>query len=121
MPPNQKKRQPLFPIVMVAFGILLILGSVAWLVNASRQAAAQRASLSSPVTSPQIPYPEVARVSLGDSKAAFDLKQAVFIDTRGEPSFSQGHIPGAISMTEDEIASRQGELDPAAWIITYCT
>jgi 3-mercaptopyruvate sulfurtransferase SseA len=121
MPPTRKTRQPIFPIVMVVFGIFLILGSVAWLVNASRVAEAQQASLSAPVTSPRIPYPEVARVSLGDSKAAFDLQQAIFVDTRGEPYFSQGHIPDAISMTDDEVVSRMSELDPNAWIITYCT
>lgn len=121
MPPTQRNRQPVFPILMVVFGVVLILGSVAWLVNASRLAEAQRASLSAPVTSPRIPYPEVPRVGLGDSKAAFDLKQAVFIDTRGEPYFSQGHIPGAISMSDDEVLTRLGELDPNAWIITYCT
>jgi hypothetical protein len=118
---KKNRRQPIFPIVMVLLGVGLILGSVAWLVNSSRLAEAQRASLAAPVTSPRIPYPEVQRVSLGDSKAAFDLKQAIFIDTRGEPYFSQGHIPGAISMTDDELPSRQGELDPNAWIITYCT
>ena len=53
--------------------------------------------------------------------AAYDLEQAVFIDTRGDPYFSQGHIPGAISMTEDEVLSRLSDLDPNAWIITYCT
>jgi 3-mercaptopyruvate sulfurtransferase SseA len=121
MSPNKNKRQPIFPIVMVIFGVVLILGSVGWLVNTSRLAEAQRASLSAPVTSPRIPYPEVQRVSLGDSKAAFDLKQAVFIDTRGEPYFSQGHIPGAIALTDDDVVARQGELDPNAWIITYCT
>jgi hypothetical protein len=121
MSPNKNKRQPIFPIVMVIFGVVLILGSVGWLVNTSRLAEAQRASLSAPVTSPRIPYPEVQRVSLGDSKAAFDLKQAVFIDTRGEPYFSQGHIPGAIALTDDEVVARQSELDPNAWIITYCT
>lgn len=121
MSPNKNKRQPIFPIVMVIFGVVLILGSVGWLVNTSRLAEAQRASLSAPVTSPRIPYPEVQRVSLGDSKAAFDLKQAVFIDTRGEPYFSQGHIPGSIALTDDDVVARQGELDPNAWIITYCT
>jgi rhodanese-related sulfurtransferase len=50
-----------------------------------------------------------------------DLKQAIFIDTRGEPYFSQGHIPGAIPLTDEEVATRQSELDPNAWIITYCT
>ena len=121
MSPKKNKRQPIFPIVMVIIGVVLILGSVGWLVNTSRLAEAQRASVSAPVSSPRIPYPEVPRISLGDSKAAYDLKQAVFIDTRGEPYFSQGHIPGAISMTEDELTARRSELDPNAWIITYCT
>lgn len=121
MSPNKNKRQPIFPIVMVIIGVVLILGSVGWLVNTSRLAEAQRASVAAPVSSPRIPYPEIPRISLGDSKAAYDLKQAVFIDTRGEPYFSQGHIPGAISMTEDELIARLNELDPSGWIITYCT
>lgn len=121
MSSRRYNRQSLFPLLMIVFGVALILGSVAWMVNASRMAEAQRASLTDPVASPRIPYPEVPRVSLGDSKAAYDLQQAVFVDTRGEPYFSEGHIPGAISMTDDEIASRLNELNPDDWIITYCT
>jgi len=121
MSPKKNNRQPISPIIMVILGIVLILSSVGWLVNTSRLAEAQRASLAAPVTSPRIPYPEVQRVSLGDSKAAFDLEQAVFVDTRGEPYFSQGHIPGAITMTDDEVVTRLSDLDPNAWIITYCT
>lgn len=121
MSPKQPQRQLISPILMVILGVALILGSVGWLVSASRQADEQRASLTAPVTSPRIPYPEVPRVSVGDSKAAFDLKQAVFIDTRGEPYFSQGHIPGAIPITDEEVTARLDELDPNAWIIPYCT
>lgn len=121
MSPKQITRQPISPMIMVFLGVALILGSVGWLISTSRRAEAQRLSLTAPVSSPRIPYPEVPRVSVGDSKAAYDLKQAVFIDTRGEPYFSQGHIPGAISMTDDEVISRLSELDPNAWIITYCT
>jgi 3-mercaptopyruvate sulfurtransferase SseA len=121
MSSRRYNRQSLFPLLMIVFGVALIFGSVAWMVNASRTAEAQRASLIDPVASPRIPYPEVPRVSLGDSKAAYDLQQAVFVDTRGEPYFSEGHIPGAISMTDDEIASRINELNPDDWIITYCT
>jgi rhodanese-related sulfurtransferase len=40
---------------------------------------------------------------------------------RGDPYYSEGHIPGAISMTQEEMATRMGELDKNAWIITYCT
>ena len=63
MSPNKNKSQPIFPIVMVIIGVVLILGSVGWLVNTSRLAEAQRASLSAPVSSPRIPYPEISRIS----------------------------------------------------------
>ena len=69
----------------------------------------------------RVPYPDIPRITLSDAKAAFDLNNAVFIDTRGDSYFSQGHIPGALSITEDQIGDRIDELDSTAWIITYCT
>lgn len=113
-------RRPLTPILLMAVGLLLIVGSV----------FALSGSLPPPIPTPTavataltrlIPYPDVPRVELGDAKAAFDLKQAVFIDVRGDPYFSSGHIPGALSITNDEILFRLGELDKNAWIILYCT
>jgi hypothetical protein len=131
-------RSSIFPIVMVVFGALLMVGALLWLFVTTRQSATQAAlpptqvvSLVTPVTpvaalvapeaTPAIPYPEIKRISLGDAKAAYELKSAVFIDVRGEPYYSEDHIPGAISMTYDEMSSRMGELDKNAWIITYCT
>jgi hypothetical protein len=131
-------RRSIFPIVMVVFGALLMVGALLWLFVATRQSATQAAlpptqvvslvtpvtpvaALVAPVATPAIPYPEIKRISVGDAKAAYELKSAVFIDVRGEPYFSEEHIPGAISMTYDEMSSRMGELDKNAWIITYCT
>lgn len=106
----------LTPILLIAAGAILIIVSAAWFFF-SPGAQAQ----STPTVAKDIPYPEVPRVSVKDSKAAFELGNAVFIDTRGEPFYSEGHIPGAISMTSDDVIDRLGELDPTAWIITYCT
>ena len=68
-----------------------------------------------------VPHPEIRRISLTDSKAAYDQGKAVFIDVRGEPHYSQGHIPDALSLTEEQVAASLNELDPKVWIITYCT
>jgi hypothetical protein len=134
-------RNSIFPIVMVVFGALLMIGALLWLFIATRQSATRAAILPTqvvspvapvapvtpvvsavtPVATPAIPYPEIKRISLGDARAAFELKSAVFIDVRGEPYYSESHIPGAISMTYDELSSRMGELDKKAWVITYCT
>jgi hypothetical protein len=63
----------------------------------------------------------VARVSVGDAKAAYDLQQAVFVDVRDRAFYQENHIPGALSIPLNELEGRLGELDPADWIITYCT
>jgi hypothetical protein len=125
----------IFPIVMVVFGFIFMIGALVWFVTATRQSASRAAVLATPVVSsitpvassitpvasPAIPYPEIKRISLGDARAAYELKSAIFIDVRGEPYYSAAHIPGAISMTYDEMATRMSELDKKAWIITYCT
>jgi hypothetical protein len=119
--PAKNNRQSILPILMVIGGVILILGAAAWLIQSSRQTAALEKDLPPPVSSPRIPYPDMKRISLGDAKAAYELKQAVFVDVRGDPYFSQGHIPGAVSMSDNDLPARLAELDPQAWIITYCT
>jgi len=45
----------------------------------------------------------------------------VLVDTRGPTAWSQGHVPGAIHLPIDEIATRApAELDPAVPLVTYC-
>ena len=126
MPFKSNNRQAFFPLLMVAGGVLLIITSVAWMMLSNPYQATPTSGLSGiqasqPLPPTRVPYAEIQRVGLGDAKAALDLKQAIFIDVRGEPSYSAGHIPGALSMTEEELLSRLDELDPSAWIITYCT
>lgn len=78
-------------------------------------------SLPKPTTNRRIPYPNIPRVGLVEAKAAFDDQAAVFIDARGELLFMEGHIPGSIPFTEEELPLRINELDKNAWIIPYCT
>jgi len=112
-----KSNTAFFPLIMIVVGVVFLLGSVAWLLSTNNtESTIGNSAL------PQInPYPDIPRITLSDAKAAFDLNNAVFIDTRGESYFSQGHIPGALSITEDQIGNRMDEFDPDAWIITYCT
>ena len=106
---------------MVISGIALILGSIVWFIQSDSSTADLSTEISPPVSSPQIPYPDIQRIRVGDAKAALDLGSAIFIDVRGEPYFSQGHIPGALSITEDELLNRLQEFKPTDWIILYCT
>ncbi|MEW6239310.1 MAG: rhodanese-like domain-containing protein [Chloroflexota bacterium] len=76
---------------------------------------------SAPVSEPQVSEDEAPRISLDEARAAFDSGAAVFVDVRSEAAYAEGHIPGALSIPLAELESRLDELDPAQWIITYCT
>ena len=71
---------PVFPIVMISVGVILILGSVFWVVNSTPPTVV----VSPTADSLRIPYPDIQRISLADAKAAFDTSTAVFLDVRGE-------------------------------------
>ena len=64
---------------------------------------------------------EVERVTLEESKTAFDNGEAIFLDVRSASSYATNHIPGALSIPLAELEGRISELDPNQWIITYCT
>ena len=111
------KYRTLAPLTLITVGGLLIMGTLAMAILIPQQAVPTSA------TPPTEDYPDdgIPRVSVGDAKAAFDLKQAVFIDVRSEASYQQQHIPGALSIPWQELESSLDELDPQQWIITYCT
>ena len=109
-------RQTLLPIILITVGVLLIAVMVIWQTSLSKPgtpAAVQQ--------NPNIPYPDVNRISLNEAKTAYDQKQALFVDVRDAASYQQGHIPGAINIPLDNLNSQLSELSPNQWIITYCT
>ena len=78
--------------------------------------------LSTTNTAPDnVPNPDVIRVTVGNARAAQDLKQAVFVDVRSAEQYAQSHIPGALSIPLNDFEGRLSELNHDQWIITYCT
>ena len=113
-------RGRLVPILLILIGGLLLAGAAAWYFFLGGQ---EQAAPSDPPTTLQadIPYPDVPRVSLEDAKAAYDSETALFVDVREEQYYQQAHIAGSLSLPEDQMPARLGELNPQDWIITYCT
>jgi len=64
---------------------------------------------------------EIQRITLEESKSAFENGEALFLDVRSQSSYAASHIPGAQSIPLVELRPRIEELDPSQWIITYCT
>jgi 3-mercaptopyruvate sulfurtransferase SseA len=116
----------LFFLSIFILALILIAGSVWWTLKLERASPDQASPAVSPTAvqlnpNSELPYPEILRVSKDTAKAAFDTGRAVFIDARSAASYSEGHIPGALLMNEEDIAGFVGDLDRSTWIITYCT
>lgn len=117
-PTYRRKDPPTALLVAIAGGLLLIITAIWMLTNGSATSATPTIT---PNLQSEIPYPEVARVSLIDAKAALEAGSAVFVDVRDAEVYAMSHIPGALSIPEVQLQSRVSELDPGQWIITYCT
>jgi 3-mercaptopyruvate sulfurtransferase SseA len=109
-------KQSLLSLLLVLMGLVLVGGAFYWFQSTVNSVPTQPSDLEA-----GIPYPEIPRISLADAKAAYELKNATFIDVRDSMSYSEGHIPGALSIPLEDLSDRINELDPANWYILYCT
>jgi predicted sulfurtransferase len=110
-------RRPIFPIILMLIGLLILIGVIARLVLFSSPDDLQ--TVEGPAQ--DIPFAQIARVDLSVAKAAFDDGTAIFVDVRDQASYENGHIPGALSMPLSQIEAGLDELDPKDRIILYCT
>lgn len=114
--PNRTQHS-IWPVILIGLGILLIAAAGLLLFNLQAPAT--------PVPGPNLltedPFAAVPRARVQDAKTALDNGTAVFVDVRGAAFYEQQHIPGALSIPLEELPARKDELDPADWIITYCT
>jgi hypothetical protein len=119
MSKRKPKQNLTFPILIAAGGLLL-LAAAALLLNQNNPGAPQ---VTSQPTAPSISVPgsDITRVSLEDAKAAYDAGEAIFLDVRLAEAFASSRIQGAVNIPEGELSARIAELDPADWIIPYCT
>lgn len=113
MKPHKQKSQ--IPIILIALGAFLLIAVIlVAFQNASNTSTAE--SHSNEET-----YPDIPRVSLADAKAAFDVGSAIFVDVRSAQAYQESHIADSVNIPLAELEQRVSELDPADWIVTYCT
>jgi len=70
---------------------------------------------------PNIPYPEVPRISVAEARDRWESGDAVIVDVRSPADYDQAHVPGALNIPVAEIETRYSELPRGVEIITYCT
>ena len=115
---NKKKSIP--PLLFAGAGLVLLALAVFLFLRQSPQPIA---AIKTPEAQHSVEetFPEISRISLADSKAALDSREAIFIDVRDASAYAESHVPGALSIPLAELDERLGELDASQWIITYCT
>ena len=115
---RQQKQRNLPVVLLVTAGILLVLASALLFQN---QTSPPPSQVPDSGGHEEESYPEIARVSVEDAKAALDTGTAIFVDVRGDQAYAAAHVAGSVSLPLTEIETRLAELDPKQWIITYCT
>lgn len=63
-------------------------------------------------------------ITLADARRAFDENSAIFVDSRSEEEYAEGHIPGAVNLPWVELDTLNPDLldriPGGLEIITYC-
>lgn len=115
--PKQKSKTP---IILSISGLILIIVAIVLLAPSSVEPTPTPTVPQSSNSHDEETFAEITRVSISDSKAAYDASSAVFVDVRDTDNYAANHVPGSINIPLAQLTSRLGELDKTQWIITYC-
>jgi len=118
---SKRKQKSKTPIYLSISGLILIVVVVLLLSTPSVEPTPTSTAPLSSNSHDEETYPEIARVSLAESKTAFDAGTAVFLDVRDNDAYAASHVPGSVHIPLGQLESRLGELDNTQWIITYCS
>jgi hypothetical protein len=109
-----RRGAPLWSIGLVVAVLLVIAGAVAWRVHSASVPLTVTAAAGASNA-------DVPRMTAATAKRLVDSGQAVMLDTRGEPYFSQLHVAGASVLTADQVEEQLPQLPTDKWLILYCT
>lgn len=89
--------------------------------SGSNQQASQTPSPAPDAAAQQAdPFASVPRVSVKELAKALEEGRAVVVDVRPAEAYEVEHIAGALSIPEEEVKERAGELPPGKLVVTYC-
>jgi 3-mercaptopyruvate sulfurtransferase SseA len=107
--------------ILLSFSFIVAVGVLA---GCNSQEAVLPQTPSTPVQSPQPtqnPADNARRITAEELHKLWDKKDVLIIDTRVEPDYKAGHIPGAISVPANVVAEKVDELPRNKMIVAYCT
>jgi hypothetical protein len=69
---------------------------------------------------PTDPFESVPRIEVEEAAEAVREGRAVLVDVRPAEAFAEERIRGAVSLPEEDVAERFGELPKGKLIVVYC-
>jgi hypothetical protein len=133
VPPSKWKRGKagssslVIPIVVGVVVLVIIVGAILSIEGQQSATASGLGDVPSsvdtarPQATTELPYPDVPRISVQETKEGLDAGEIVLVDVRNQTTYDNKHIAGALSIPETEIDARLGELPRDKEIVLYCT
>ncbi len=119
---SRQRGRPWLAIGAVVLLLAAAAGALVWFNNSQQPAASPAVMIPTvPVASQNIPYPDVARVSVEQAHISAMSGEAVLVDVRDLPFYQMGHARGAISLPLNELPARFSELPKDKAVLFYCT
>ena len=109
------------PVLLLVAGVLLLIGGAVVYFLDRPAATPVVSNTTANVVESDIPYPDVVRISVAETKARADAGTAVILDVRPREDYVTLHAANAISIPLTEINDRFPELPQDIEILTYCT
>jgi 3-mercaptopyruvate sulfurtransferase SseA len=106
--------------ILLSFAFIIAVGALA-ACNSHEAFIPQTPGAPVQSPTPKNPIDEARRITAEELHKLWDKKDVLIIDTRGEPEYKAGHIPGAISVPANTVATKVEELPRTKMIVAYCT
>lgn len=109
--------------LLLGAGLLIVATVVvfALLDSAQQPTASTSVAIPTVAVAPDVPYPNVARVSVADAHVAAMSGNALIVDTRSREFYDAGHARGALALPLNELPARLSELPKEKAVLLYCT
>lgn len=108
-------------VFLVSFGVLTACQNAAQQTSTEKVKSNVNAPNPIQKTNETAQMDDAPRISLADAKKDYDAGTAIFIDTRGEGSFKQERIKGAINVMPEQVESKYKEIPTGKKLIVYCS
>jgi hypothetical protein len=115
------QRKGLWLLLGAGLVIVAVVAGFVLLNGAQQPAPGALVTIPTVAVAQNVPFPNVARVTVEDAHVMAMTGDAVIVDVRDKPFYDASHVRGALSLPLGDLPARASELPKDKAILTYCT